>query len=66
MSVDSLDKSLYEFLCIMLSERLLKIQDGVVHANVRQKLLNCYPLRVFSGDQFLLFHDTSHDINAIH
>jgi hypothetical protein len=24
---------------------------GVVHANVRQKLLNCYPLRVFTGDQ---------------
>jgi hypothetical protein len=24
---------------------------GVVHANVRQKLLNCYPLRVFSSDQ---------------
>jgi hypothetical protein len=24
---------------------------GVVHANVGQKLLICYPLRVFSGDQ---------------
>jgi hypothetical protein len=26
-----------------------KAQIGVVHANVGQKLLNCYPLRVFSG-----------------
>jgi hypothetical protein len=26
---------------------------GVVHANVGQKLLNCYPLRVFSSDQKL-------------
>ncbi len=26
---------------------------GVVHANVGKKLLNCYPLRVFSGDQKL-------------
>jgi hypothetical protein len=25
--------------------------DGVVHANVGQKLLNCYPFRVFSGDR---------------
>jgi hypothetical protein len=25
--------------------------SGVVHANIGQKLLNCYPLRVFSGDQ---------------
>jgi hypothetical protein len=25
--------------------------NGVVHANVGQKLLNYYPLRVFSGDQ---------------
>jgi hypothetical protein len=24
---------------------------GVVQANVGQKLLNCYPLRVFSGDR---------------
>ncbi len=24
---------------------------GVVHANVGQKLLNCYPLRVFSSDR---------------
>ncbi len=23
---------------------------GMVHANVGRKLLNCYPLRVFSGD----------------
>jgi hypothetical protein len=39
---------------------------GVVHTNVGQKLLNCYPLRVFSCDPFLLFHGTFHDINAIH
>ncbi len=27
------------------------MRDGVVHTNVGQKLLNCFPLRVFSGDQ---------------
>jgi hypothetical protein len=25
--------------------------DGVVHANVGQKLLNCYPIKSFLGDQ---------------
>jgi hypothetical protein len=25
--------------------------NGVVHANVGQKRLNCFPLRVFSGDR---------------
>jgi hypothetical protein len=28
-----------------------RIISGVVHANVGQKLLNCYPLRLFSGDR---------------
>ena len=28
--------------------------------------LNCDILRVFFGDQFLLFHATSHEINVIH
>ncbi len=31
---------------------LLSDKGGVVHANIGQKLLICYPLRVFSGDQY--------------
>jgi hypothetical protein len=29
-----------------------KDTTGVVHANIGQKLLICYPLRVFTGDQY--------------
>ncbi len=52
--------------CTQDCAEIWKEQPGVVHANVGKKLLNCYPFRVFSGNQFLLFHGTSHDINTIH
>ena len=36
MSVDFLDHSLYEFLCVCLSERLLKIHDVTHHLGVER------------------------------
>jgi hypothetical protein len=33
-------------------EESMMSSKGVVHGNVGQKLLNCYPLRVFSSDQY--------------
>ena len=38
----------------------------MVQANVGQKFVICDILRVFFCDQFLLFHATSREINAIH